>query len=76
MGVDVHVLTINTGFFRYDLAPEITTEIANDCNAALKEMMDAYPDRYLGLASVPLQDVPAAIEMMVSCDGRAWASRG
>ena len=69
MGVDVHVLTINTGFFRYDLAPEITTEIATECNAALKEMMDAYPDRYLGLASVPLQDVPTAIEMMTQAMG-------
>ncbi|HWL49426.1 MAG TPA: amidohydrolase family protein [Acidimicrobiia bacterium] len=64
MGVDVHVLTINTGFFRYDLDSEITTSIAHDCNAALKEMMEAYPDRYLGLASVPLQDVPAAIDVM------------
>ena len=25
MGVDTHVLTINTGFFRYDLDSEITT---------------------------------------------------
>ena len=64
MGVDIHVLTINTGFFRYDLDSEITTSIAHDCNAALKEMMDAYPERYLGLASVPLQDVPTAIDVM------------
>lgn len=64
MGVDIHVLTINTGFFRYDLDPEVTTRIAHDCNAALAEMMQAYPDRYQGLASVPLQDVPAAIEVM------------
>ena len=64
MGVDTHVLTINTGFFRYDLDSEITTSIAHDCNAALKEMMDVYPERYLGLASVPLQDVPTAIDVM------------
>ena len=64
MDVDIHVLTINTGFFRYDLEPAVTTAIARDCNASLKEMMDAYPDRYLGLASVPLQDVSAAVEVM------------
>ena len=64
MGVDVHVLTINTGFFRYDLDPEVTRTIANDCNAALSEMMRAHPDRYQGLASVPLQDVPTAIDVM------------
>ncbi len=64
MGVDVHVLTINTGFFRYDRDAETAEAIAYDCNAALQEMMDAYPERYLGLASIPLQDVPKAIEVM------------
>ncbi len=64
MGVDVHVLTINTGFFRYDRDAETGEAIAYECNAALEEMMDAYPERYLGLASVPLQDVPKAIEVM------------
>jgi aminocarboxymuconate-semialdehyde decarboxylase len=69
MGVDIHVLTINTGFFRYDRDGETGRAIADDCNAALKEMMDAYPDRYLGLASVPLQDVSAAIEVMAHAMG-------
>lgn len=69
MGVDIHVLTINTGFFRYDLDAAITTSIAHECNAALKEMMDAYPDRYLGLASIPLQDVPTAIDVMAHAMG-------
>ena len=64
MGVDIHVLTINTGFFRYELEAATTTEIARRCNAALKEMMDAYPDRYQGLASVPLQDVSRAVDVM------------
>jgi len=69
MGVDIHVLTINTGFFRYDLDPAITNTIARECNAALAEMMNAYPDRYLGLASIPLQDVPSAIEVMAHAMG-------
>jgi aminocarboxymuconate-semialdehyde decarboxylase len=64
MGVDIHVLTINTGFFRYDLDAAITNTIAKECNEALAEMMGAHPDRYLGLASIPLQDVPSAIDVM------------
>ena len=32
MGVDIHVLTINTGFFRYDLEARVTKTIANECN--------------------------------------------
>lgn len=66
MGVDVHVLTINTGFFKYDRDPEVARAIADDCNNALHEWMTAYPERYLGLASIPLQDVPAAIDVMTS----------
>jgi len=69
MGVDIHVLTINTGFFRYDLEPEVTQEIADECNRSLIEMMNAYPARYLGLASIPLQDVSRAIDTMAHAMG-------
>jgi aminocarboxymuconate-semialdehyde decarboxylase len=64
MGVDVHVLTVNTGFFKYDLDAAVTREIADECNQELSGMMRAHPDRFMGLASIPLQDVPAAIEVM------------
>ena len=64
MGVDIHVLTINTGFFRYDLDAQLTKTIADECNEELSEMMTAHPDRYLGLASIPLQDVSMAIDVM------------
>ena len=64
MGVDVHVLTINTGFFKYDLDAVVTRAIADECNEELSEMMRAHPDRFMGLASIPLQDVAAAIEVM------------
>lgn len=64
IGVDVHVLTVNTGFFKYDLDADVTRRIADECNDELAEMMRAHPDRFMGLASIPLQDVPAAIEVM------------
>lgn len=64
VGVDVHVLTVNTDFFRYDLEPELARVIADECNDELLGMMRRYPDRFSGLASVPLQDVPTAIEVM------------
>lgn len=67
MGVDIHALTINTGFFKYDLDPEVTKVIARECNEELAEMMTAFPDRFTALASLPMQDVPAAIDEM------AWA---
>ena len=64
MGVDVHALTINTGFFKYDLDADVVKVIARECNEELAEMTRAHPDRYTALASVPLQNVPLAIDEM------------
>ncbi len=64
MGVDIHVITVNAGFFKYSLAPEITNAIARECNEELAEMMRAHPDRFSGLATVPMQDVGLAIAEM------------
>jgi aminocarboxymuconate-semialdehyde decarboxylase len=69
MGVDVHVLTVNTGFFRYDLDAPVTRTIADECNDELSTMMRAHPDRFMGLASVPLQDVALAIDVMAHAMG-------
>ena len=75
MGVDIHCLTVNTGFFRYDLDGELAATIARDCNEELAEMMRAHPDRFTGLASVPLQDPAAAISEMEHAMGE-WGFRG
>jgi aminocarboxymuconate-semialdehyde decarboxylase len=64
MNVDIHCLTINTGFFQYTLPAEQTKVIARECNKVLAEMMRDHPDRFTGLASVPMQDVPSAIAEM------------
>ena len=64
MGVDVHVLTVNTGFFRYDVEASLAKTIADECNEELAAMMQAHPDRFMGLASIPLQDVALAIDVM------------
>ena len=75
MGVDVHCLTVNTGFFKYDLGAELAAVIARECNEELAEMMRSYPDRFTGLASVPLQDPAAAIAEMEHAMSE-WGFRG
>jgi aminocarboxymuconate-semialdehyde decarboxylase len=75
MGVDIHCLTVNTGFFKYDLDAELAAIIARECNEELAEMMRSYPDRFTGLASVPLQDPPAAIAEMEHAMSE-WGFRG
>ena len=62
--VDVHVLTPNEGFFKYELDPELTQTIARECNEELAEMTQEYPDRFCALATLPMQDVPRAISEM------------
>ena len=64
MGVDMHCLTINTGFFQYSLDAEVTKVIARECNDELARWTRGNPDRFSALASLPMQDVPAAIAEM------------
>jgi aminocarboxymuconate-semialdehyde decarboxylase len=64
MGVDMHCLTINTGFFQYGLDAEVTKVIARECNDELARWTRGNPERFSALASVPMQDVPAAIAEM------------
>jgi aminocarboxymuconate-semialdehyde decarboxylase len=64
LGVDIHCLTVNTGFFKYDLDAELAGVIARECNEELAQMIAAHPDRFTGLASVPLQDPKRAIAEM------------
>jgi predicted TIM-barrel fold metal-dependent hydrolase len=59
-GVDVSVLSVNMpGPER--LAPELGGEGARVCNDYLAETCARHPGRFVGLASLPLQDVPAAM---------------
>ena len=49
--------------------------IARECNEELAEMMRAHPDRFTGLASVPMQDVPRCDRGDGVRDGRARIPR-
>jgi aminocarboxymuconate-semialdehyde decarboxylase len=64
LGVDVQVLSPNTGFYQYGLDPQITKAIARDCNRELAEAVHAFPERFTGLATVPMQDPSLAVAEM------------
>jgi predicted TIM-barrel fold metal-dependent hydrolase len=58
--IDMSVLSVNIPGPEL-LAPELAIEGARLCNDELAELCARWPDRFIGLASLPLQDVPAAL---------------
>ena len=61
-GIDRQLVTPSVGFYQYDNELEATVTIARECNEDIAEMVNDNPDRFSGLGTVPLQDVPSAIE--------------
>jgi aminocarboxymuconate-semialdehyde decarboxylase len=60
-GVDVQVLSIHTPFFGYHLDSAQGLELARDFNDEVSTLSRQWPERFAGLATLPMQDVPAAI---------------
>lgn len=61
-GVDVQVLSIHTPFFGYHLDPERGRALAREVNDDIAAMVRQWPQRFAGLATLPVQDVKGAIE--------------
>jgi len=61
-GVDVQVLSIHTPFFGYHLDPAQGRQLARDVNDEIAAMTRQWPARFAGLATLPVQDVKAAID--------------
>ena len=61
-GVDVQVVSIHTPFFGYHLDPAQGRALARDVNDEIAAMARQWPQRFAGLATLPVQDVTAAID--------------
>lgn len=59
-GVDMTVLSVNIPTPDM-LEPELAAQGAQICNDAIAELCQRHRDRFIGIASLPLNDVPAAI---------------
>ncbi|MCI0439833.1 MAG: amidohydrolase family protein, partial [Chloroflexi bacterium] len=55
LGVDVHVLSTNAVFYNYDKDAQKTLAMARDCNDYVAQLVKERPDRFAGLATLPLQ---------------------
>jgi aminocarboxymuconate-semialdehyde decarboxylase len=61
LGVDIHVLSPYSGFYNYELDTAVATATAKDSNDEIAQMTKSWPERFAGLATLPMQDVKAAI---------------
>ncbi len=61
LGVDVQVLSTNAVLYNYDKDLEATIAMARDCNDYVASLTADHPDRFAGLATLPMQDTSAAI---------------
>jgi aminocarboxymuconate-semialdehyde decarboxylase len=61
LGVDVQVVSTEPQMYGYQFAVESTLAIHQECNDEVAAMVAARPDRFAGLAIVPLQDVDVAV---------------
>jgi aminocarboxymuconate-semialdehyde decarboxylase len=61
-GVDVQVVSVHTPFFGYHLDAVQGAALARDVNEEIAAMSREWPKRFAGLATLPMQDVKAAID--------------
>jgi aminocarboxymuconate-semialdehyde decarboxylase len=61
-GTDVQVISIHTPLFGYHLDAAQGRQLARDVNDEIAAMTRQWPQRFAGLATLPMQDISAAIE--------------
>ncbi len=64
MGIDMQVVSMNLPTPSYWADGEMGHKIARQCNESIAEFVAAYPDRYIGIGAVPLQDQSRTVKEM------------
>lgn len=66
-GVEVQVVSVTPGNFCYEAPADAGGAISAAQNDAIAGMVEAYPDRFVGCATVPLQDPESAAAELNRC---------
>ncbi|MDH3499734.1 MAG: amidohydrolase [Acidimicrobiia bacterium] len=67
VGVDVHLLSLSPSMHWYDVSSDDGRALAVDTNDDIAEIVASHPDRFRGLAFLPLQDPAAAVDELERC---------
>ena len=62
LGVDVHVLSTNAAFYYYEKDAATVAAMDRDCNDYVAQLVKDHPDRFAGLANLPMQDVAESVK--------------
>ena len=71
-GTDMQVVSIHTPFFGYSWEPSQTLQMAREVNDEIATLARQHPERFVGMATLPVQDVDASIQEL----GRAVKELG
>lgn len=66
-GIDMAVLSSAPPLFYYWVDGEIAQNVAALVNNGIKEMVDTYPDRFIGMGTVPMQNIDLAVSELKRC---------
>ena len=69
LGVDVHVVSPYVGFYNYEADAARAVATSRAINDEIRDMVRAWPQRFAGLGTLPMQDVKAAITELERCMG-------
>ena len=61
LGIDVQMLSPNPITYFHHIEPEVAAEFCRWHNDELADLVAGHPDRFLGAAQLPMQDVDAAV---------------
>ncbi len=61
LGVDVHVVSPYAGFYNYEMDTDLAAATSRESNDEISQMMKSWPDRFAGLATLPMQNVSATV---------------
>jgi len=67
MGIDIQAISVAPPQYFYWADPELGATLATMVNDNLAHIVSGHPDRFVGLATVPMQDVSRAVTELERC---------